>query len=176
MRTYYLNVLGLPEGSSDEAIRKAYRRLAKLYHPDVSAHPDAQKKFVAINEAYEYLTSPQPAPSYSSPRSRPQPPFSQAKTNARRTQRAGPRPVEEKFTAEEYSRMSFKEFRQTAYFKNTKKQLINGLLSGPGFFTLLVWGSLVKLFFSVGQPLLGILFCLLPFAFIAWVLLSRPKR
>ena len=39
-RDYY-DILGLKKGSSEDEIRKAYRQLAKKYHPDVSSEPDA---------------------------------------------------------------------------------------------------------------------------------------
>jgi len=55
-RDYY-EVLGLAKGASDDDIKKAYRRLAKQYHPDL--HPDdkeAEAKFKELNEAYEVLS------------------------------------------------------------------------------------------------------------------------
>lgn len=51
----YWKVLGLNEGASEEEIKKAYRTLAKKYHPDHNTSPDAAKKFREIQEAYEYL-------------------------------------------------------------------------------------------------------------------------
>lgn len=57
-RDYYES-LGLQKGASDEEIKKAYRRLAKQYHPDL--HPGdkaAEEKFKEIGEAYEVLSDP----------------------------------------------------------------------------------------------------------------------
>jgi hypothetical protein len=51
----YLQTLGLEPGVSEADIKKAYRKLAKVYHPDVSQDPDAQRKFVEITEAYNFL-------------------------------------------------------------------------------------------------------------------------
>lgn len=51
----YLQTLGLEPGVSEAEIKRAYRKLAKVYHPDVSQDPDAQRKFVEITEAYNFL-------------------------------------------------------------------------------------------------------------------------
>ena len=48
-------LLGISETASEESIRKAYRKLAKQYHPDVNNSSDAQAKFILINKAYEVL-------------------------------------------------------------------------------------------------------------------------
>jgi hypothetical protein len=49
-------VLGVKRGASSSEIKSAYRRLARRYHPDVSASPDAAHKFVRINQAYQILS------------------------------------------------------------------------------------------------------------------------
>ena len=62
-RDYY-DVLGISKGASDDEIRKAYRSLAKKYHPDVNKAPDAEAKFKEINEAYEVLSDKQKRSTY----------------------------------------------------------------------------------------------------------------
>jgi molecular chaperone DnaJ len=52
MKNYY-NVLGVNETSSQDEIKKAYRKLSKQYHPDVN--PDGEEKFKDISEAYDIL-------------------------------------------------------------------------------------------------------------------------
>ena len=57
-RDYY-EVLGVSKGASDDEIKKAFRKLAKQYHPDL--HPDdkeCEAKFKEVNEAYEVLSDP----------------------------------------------------------------------------------------------------------------------
>lgn len=54
-RDYY-EVLGLSRNASEEDIKRAYRKLAREYHPDVNKGEDAAKKFAEISEAYEVLS------------------------------------------------------------------------------------------------------------------------
>ncbi len=54
-RDYY-EILGLAKGASDDEIKAAFRKLARVYHPDVSKEPDAEEKFKEINEAYGVLS------------------------------------------------------------------------------------------------------------------------
>jgi len=54
-RDYY-EVLGINRGASSDEIRRAFRNLAKEFHPDVNKNPDAEAKFKDINEAYAVLS------------------------------------------------------------------------------------------------------------------------
>ena len=51
----YYKTLGVERNTSQSDIKKAYRRLARKYHPDVSKAPDAEARFKEIGEAYETL-------------------------------------------------------------------------------------------------------------------------
>jgi Ca2+-dependent lipid-binding protein len=55
MLSAYYEILGLPDNASDEEIRKAFRKKAKQYHPDVNKSPDANARFILIKKAYEIL-------------------------------------------------------------------------------------------------------------------------
>ena len=56
------HVLGVSRSASKSEIQKAYRKLAKKYHPDVSSDPDAERKFTEVAAAYESLTKEQNQP------------------------------------------------------------------------------------------------------------------
>ncbi len=60
----YYKILGVARGASDADIKKAYRRLARKYHPDVSTEKDAEAQFKEIAEAYETLKDPQKRAAY----------------------------------------------------------------------------------------------------------------
>lgn len=62
-RDYY-EVLGLSKGASEDEIKRAYRKLAKQYHPDVNKSPDAETKFKEINEAYSVLSDSEKRSTY----------------------------------------------------------------------------------------------------------------
>jgi molecular chaperone DnaJ len=62
-RDYY-EVLGVGRSASDDELKKAYRRLARQYHPDVNQEADANSRFKEINEAYEILRDPQKRAAY----------------------------------------------------------------------------------------------------------------
>lgn len=62
-RDYY-EVLGIGKGATDDEIKKAYRSLAKKYHPDVSTEENAAEKFKEVQEAYDVLSDAQKRSQY----------------------------------------------------------------------------------------------------------------
>lgn len=55
----YYATLGVEKTASAEAVKKAFRRLARKYHPDISKEPDASEKMKSLNEANEVLSDPE---------------------------------------------------------------------------------------------------------------------
>ena len=55
----YYKTLGVAKGASTEEIKKAYRKLARQYHPDVNKGAEAERRFKEVNEANEVLSDPE---------------------------------------------------------------------------------------------------------------------
>lgn len=62
----YYATMEVARDASAEEIKKAYRRLARKYHPDVSKEPDAEARFKEVGEAYEVLSSAEKRAAYDS--------------------------------------------------------------------------------------------------------------
>ena len=60
----YYKALGVDKNASDEEIKRAFRKLAKQYHPDVNKEEGAEEKFKEIGEAYAVLSDPQKKSQY----------------------------------------------------------------------------------------------------------------
>ncbi len=60
----YYDILGVSRDADEATIKKAYRKLARHYHPDVSKVEDAEEKFKALGEAYEVLKDPEKRAAY----------------------------------------------------------------------------------------------------------------
>src|SRR3982751_2235957 len=68
----YYATLGVERGATADEIKKAYRRLAQKYHPDVSKEPEAEARFKDIAEAYQTLKDPEKRAAYDALGTRPQ--------------------------------------------------------------------------------------------------------
>jgi curved DNA-binding protein len=60
----YYSVMGVARDAPQDEIKRAYRKLARKYHPDVSSEPDAETRFKELGEAYEVLKDPEKRAAY----------------------------------------------------------------------------------------------------------------
>jgi curved DNA-binding protein len=60
----YYTTLGVERDASEDEIKRAYRKLARKYHPHVSKDPDAESRFKEVGEAYEVLKDPEKRVAY----------------------------------------------------------------------------------------------------------------
>lgn len=58
MRKDPYDVLGVPAGADEETVKRAFRALVRENHPDVSASPDAERRFLELIDAYQRVTAP----------------------------------------------------------------------------------------------------------------------
>ena len=105
----YYNLLDLSTGSTVNEIKKAYRKKARLYHPDINSGPDAKDKFITITEAYEFLISNYEKLSQTKDE------YDQALEDWRKYRQDRSR---KRATA--YARSSYSKFRNTRFYKTTR--------------------------------------------------------
>ncbi len=113
--TNYYQTLGITHRATLTEIKAAYRKMARLYHPDVSKDPEAEDKFVEINEAYEYLINRRTGKVYSEPQKKYQPPPQPVKTHEEwiREQQQ-----EARERARRHAQMKYRAFKNSSYYKN----------------------------------------------------------
>lgn len=107
--TDYYRILGLPERSTLEEIKKAYRLKARQYHPDINHNPDAKDYFIAVTEAYEFLVA------YHDRAKNNEEAYRQAMEDWRKY-----RQEKARRRAYAYARTSYNKFRNTNFYKTTR--------------------------------------------------------
>lgn len=60
----YYKILGVARNATQDEVKRAYRKLARKYHPDVSKEPNAEARFKEVGEAYEVLKDPEKRAAY----------------------------------------------------------------------------------------------------------------
>lgn len=107
--TEYYNILEIPCSASVEEIKTAYRKKARLYHPDINHDPDAKDKFISVTEAYEFLLS------YHEKTKDDEKAYQQAMDDWRKY-----RQDRSRRRATAYARTSYQTFTKTKFYKSTR--------------------------------------------------------
>ncbi|HEX2969339.1 MAG TPA: DnaJ domain-containing protein [Bacteroidales bacterium] len=105
----YYDVLGIPCNSGIAEIKKAYRKKAYQYHPDINPSPDARDKFISVTEAYDFLIANHEKIAADDLA------YRQAMENWRKY-----RQDRSRMRASSYARTSYNSFRKTKFYKTTK--------------------------------------------------------
>jgi hypothetical protein len=127
----YYNVLDLQRGSTLDEIKKAYRKKAREYHPDINHTPEAKDMFILVTEAYEFLVT------NSERVKRDSEAYDRAMDDWRKYRQSTARS-----RARVYSRTTYVKFKNTNFYKSTR--IFDGTTI---IFSLLV--SIMVLIFSV---------------------------
>lgn len=155
----YYNVLGISPGASEMEIKKAYKKKAKLYHPDLNTSPEAPHIFHQIQNAYEILTKKIPVPGNLAPIN----PEILRQQEQQRRYREWVR--EMKRNAKQQARQDYEEFRNSGYFKLAQACYLVLLFVGicflifpvAAFFIVMERAILLSLFFvPIGMHIINI--------------------
>ncbi len=107
--TDYYKLLDLSKESSVDEIKRAYRKKARLYHPDINPDPDAKDKFIIITEAYDFLITNHEKIMHS------EEVYEQTMEDWRKYRQDRSR---KRATA--YARSSYSKFKNTSFYKTTR--------------------------------------------------------
>lgn len=150
MSTYYY-ILGILENADSTEVKKAFRKLAKQYHPDLNSAENAQEKFIEVEVAYSCLSGSKSRLAYD------------RLLKLQRMERANPR-VKQKYQqdvnrrtrtgthrAQSHSKMSYKQYKRDELFRTSFLAIIFKTL-----FTIVVGALLMVVFYYLAVYLYGV--------------------
>ncbi len=105
----YYEILELPLNSTVEEIKRAYRKKARMYHPDINHSPDAKDLFIKVTEAYDFLLNNHDKTTGDEQT------YNQAMENWKKYRQSRSRQ-----RAYAYSQTSYNRFRNTKFYKTTR--------------------------------------------------------
>ena len=141
----YYEILGLPSNSSVEEIKKAYRKKARLYHPDINPSPDAKDLFISATEAYEFLLS------YHERIKSDEQAYNQAMEDWRKYRQHRSRQ-----RAKAYSQTPYNTFKNTKFYKTTRIFDITSILFSFGISIMVLIYTVYGYIFRLRHPIPGL--------------------
>lgn len=177
----YYEILEIPVNSGLPEIKKAYRKKAYQYHPDINHTPEAKDIFIRVTEAYEFLIA------YHDKIKTDQAAYQQAMDDWRKY-----RQDRSRMRARSYARSSYDTFQRTKFYKTTRifdgTRIIYGLLISVLIIVFSIYGYVYRLHhpWNDEKPsvvafilLLGMGFIFLAFTFvylISWIKTLRNDK
>jgi curved DNA-binding protein CbpA len=137
----YYRILGIPASSTLEEIKKAYRKKARLYHPDINNAPDSKDRFIEATEAYDFLVA-----NYGKPVSDDE--FEKVLDEWRKFRQERSRQ-----RAQYYARSSYEKFRNSKYYKSTRILNSSAVIFNFGLSVLVFIYTIVGFIFRIKNPL-----------------------
>lgn len=134
--SYYHQILGIPLNAGKETIKRAYRRKAKMYHPDRNPSPEAREKFILAHEAYQYLIK-NPETAYRRP-------HGQKMSKADIMRAEAKERAREKARAAHYAKMRYEQYKkENEAFRNSKYAWLYKCMYLIGYIFFLIFACLI---------------------------------
>ena len=144
-QTDYYELLGLPADSSVEEIKKAYRKKARLYHPDINPSPNAKDLFIRITEAYDFLIANHEKIKTDEEA------YNQAMEDWRKYRQNRSRK-----RATVYTRTSYSTFKKTRFYKTTRIFDRTTIVSGFAISIMVLIYTVYGYIFRLRHPIPGL--------------------
>ena len=138
----YYRALDLHVNASLEEIKKAYRKKARLYHPDLNHSPDAKDKFIQVTEAYEFLIA-----NFEK--------LSNDEETFRRTMENWTkyRQARSRQRAHAYAHSSYARFTNTKFYRTTRIFDFTGILFSLIFSIIIILYAIVGYIYRLKNPI-----------------------
>ena len=137
----YYRILGIPANSTLEDIKKAYRKKARLYHPDINSSPDSKDRFIEATEAYDFLVA-----NYGKPVSEIE--FERIIEDWRKFRQERSRQ-----RAQYYARSSYEKFRNSKYYKSTRILNSSAVIFNFAVSVMVFFYTIIGFVFRIKNPL-----------------------
>jgi curved DNA-binding protein CbpA len=149
MTTYY-NLLGIDKNATQSEVKKAYRLLAKKYHPDLNPADDAQEKFIEVEVAYSCLSKNDSRLAYDRLLKYGETKFSKSTAGRKYTNDVNRRTTRGKRNADVHSRMTYNQYQRDELLRTSSTAVIIQSL-----ITILIGTVLAFLLYAIAVKIYG---------------------